>query len=100
MGKRKSMRKKNNRRERSRYSLRVKDEWRERLRESGQCSRSCIPVRGTARPPDISHTKSGDICSMVAINALYTDIYMAVVPVGHNVFLAAAPSPAATGAGR
>jgi hypothetical protein len=53
-----------------------------------------------ARLHDISHTKPDDICSMAAINALYADIYMAVVPVGHNVFLAALPSSAATGAVR
>ena len=53
-----------------------------------------------ACPPDISHTKSDDICSMAPINALYADIYMAVVPVGHKVFLAAVPSSAATGAVR
>jgi len=51
-------------------------------------------------PPDNSQTKSGDICSMAAIDALYADIYMAVVPVGHNVFLTAVPSSAATGAVR
>ena len=98
MGNRKSMRKKrtgvNDHADRSGWGMSG-----ERERESGQCSRSCIPVRGT-RPPHISHTKSGDICSMAAINALYADIYMAVVPVGHNVFLAAVPSSAATGAVR
>jgi hypothetical protein len=50
-----------------------------------------------ARSPDISHTKSGDICSMAAIDALYADIYMAVVPLGH-MFLAAVPSLVTTGA--
>ena len=50
---------------------------REIERESGQCSRSCIPVRGT-RPPGISQTKSSDICSMAAMNALYADIYRVI----------------------
>ena len=83
----------------------MRDEWRERERERereravnalGAAFHCGVP----ARPPDISHTKSGDICSMAAINALYADIYMAVVPVGHNVFLTAVPSSAVTGAVR
>ena len=78
----------------------MRDEWRERLRERavnalGAAFQYGVPAR---QPPDISHTKSGDICSLAAVNGLYAEIYMAVVPVGHNVFLAAVPSSATTGA--